>query len=123
MKIGSQVYVKNSLEAVEMYCKAFGAEVSFEIKNETGTAYEHCELSVDGQLFLAVSEAANDHDKYKRQTMTFNVYDMGSEKSVQNAFDILSMDGTIIDPIGEVPWCKCCATIIDKFGVCWWIAM
>lgn len=26
-------------------------------------------------------------------------------------------------PIHELPWSKCCATIIDKFGVCWWIFM
>lgn len=123
MKIGSQVYVRKSTEAVEMYCKAFGAERSFEIKNEAGTAYAHCELSVDGQLFLAVSEAADEYDIDKRQTMTFNVYDMGSEKSVRNAFEVLSNGGTIIYSIREVPWCKCCSTVIDKFGVCWWIGI
>ena len=47
MKIGLQVYVRNSMEAVEIYCKAFDAEIS-------------CELSVGGQLFSAVSEAVRD---------------------------------------------------------------
>jgi hypothetical protein len=59
MKINSQVYVTGSTEAVEMYCKAFGAEISFKIKTEENT-YAHCELSVNGQLFLAVSEAPFD---------------------------------------------------------------
>jgi len=128
MKNYTQVYVKNSIEAVEMYCRAFGAEVTFEIKNEAGNAYEHCELSVNGEPFLAVAEAANPCDisvihKEKWQTMTFNVFEMGSEKAVSNAFHILNDGGVVIDPIHELPWSKCCATVIDKYGVCWWIAI
>ena len=56
-------------------------------------------------------------------TMTFNVFEMGSEEAVSNAFNILSNGGVVIQPIHEVPWSKCCATVIDKFGVCWWIAI
>lgn len=128
MKNYTQVYVKNSFEAAEMYCKAFGAEITFEILNADKTAYEHCELSVHGEGFLALSEAANPCDinvvhKMKWETMTFNVFEMGSEEAVYNAFNILSNGGVIIKPIQEVPWSKCCATVIDKFGVCWWIAI
>lgn len=128
MKNYTQVYVKNSFEAAEMFCKAFGAEITFEIKNDTETAYEHCELSVTGEGFLALSEAANPCDisivhKMKWETMTFNVFEMGSVEAVRNAFDVLSEGGVVIEPIHEVPWSKCCATVIDKFGVCWWIAI
>ena len=63
MKCYPQVYVMNSLEAVETYCKAFGAEVTFAIKNAAGTAYEHCELSVDGEPILAAAEAAEPYAK------------------------------------------------------------
>ena len=52
MKNYTQVYVKNSFEAAETYCKAFGAEITREFKNEDNTAYEHCELSVNGEGFL-----------------------------------------------------------------------
>ncbi|MDD4292190.1 MAG: hypothetical protein PHX51_08180 [Clostridia bacterium] len=128
MKNYTQAYVKNSLEAAEMYCRAFGAEVTFEIKNDIETAYEHCELSVNGEGFLALAEAKNPCDistvhKMKWETMTFNVFEMGSEKAVLNAFHILSKDGVVINAIHEVPWSKCCATIIDKYGVCWWISI
>ena len=51
MKNYAQVYVKNSFEAAEIYCKAFGAEITFEVKNDTETAYEHCELSINGEGF------------------------------------------------------------------------
>ena len=128
MKNYTQVYVKNSIEAVEMYCNAFGAEITFDIKNETNDAYAHCELSVKGEPFLAASEAANPCDisiihKEKWQTMTFNVCGMGREEAVQKAFNILSDGGVVIEPIKEVPWSKCCATVIDKYGVCWWISI
>ena len=33
MKNYTQVYVKNSFEAAETYCKAFGAEITREFKN------------------------------------------------------------------------------------------
>ena len=62
MKNYTQVYVKNSFEAAETYCKAFGAEITREFKNEDNTAYEHCELSVNGEGFLALAEAKNPCD-------------------------------------------------------------
>ncbi len=62
MKNYTQVYVKNSFEAAETYCKAFGAEITRESKNEDNTAYEHCELSVNGEGFLALAEAKNPCD-------------------------------------------------------------
>lgn len=128
MKNYTQVYVKNSFEAAEMYCEAFGAKITFEIKNDDNTAYAHCELSVDGEGFLAVSEAQNPCDidfvhKAKWETMTFNVFEMGSEEAVHNAFAVLRNGGVVLHPIQELPWSKCCATVIDRFGVCWWIAI
>ena len=91
MKNYTQVYVKNSLEAANFYCKAFGAEITRAFPNADGTAYEHCELSVNGEGFLALAEAANPCDvaflhKMKWETMTFNVFEMGSEAAVQHAF-------------------------------------
>ncbi|MBR4414657.1 MAG: hypothetical protein IKS59_05015, partial [Aeriscardovia sp.] len=73
MKNYTQVYVKNSFEAAKTYCKAFGAEITREFKNEDNTAYEHCELSVNGEGFLALAEAKNPCDidvvhKYKWET-------------------------------------------------------
>ncbi len=128
MKNYTQVYVKNSLEAADLYCDAFGAEITCKIKDAAETAYEHCELSVNGEGFLALAEAANPCDisvihKMKWTTMTFNVFEMGSEEAVCHAFHTLRNGGVVIEPIHEVPWSKCCATVIDKFGVCWWISV
>lgn len=128
MKNYTQVYVKNSLEAVDLYCRAFGAEVTLEMKTPAGDAYEHCVLSVNGEPFLAAAEAQNPSDvevihRAKWQTMTFNVFEMGSEEAVYKAFDVLSAGGVVIDPIGELPWSRCNATVIGKYGVCWWISI
>ena len=46
-----------------------------------------------------------------------NVFETGSEEAVYNAFRILSGGGVIIEPIHELPWSKCCAAIIDKYGL------
>jgi uncharacterized glyoxalase superfamily protein PhnB len=126
MNISSQVYVRGSMEAVSRYCEAFGAKIGLEYKDETKEAYAHCELYVDDQLFMAVSEAPESCDTSKKttwQTMAFNVYNMGTEEAVRHAFDILSEGGTVIDPVGPCDWNPCCANVIDKFGVFWWIAV
>ena len=88
MKNYTQVYVKNSVEAAQHYCNAFGAEITAEYWNPAHTEYEHCELSVNGEGFLALSEAQNPCDvalvhKLKWETMTFNVFEMGTEDAVR----------------------------------------
>ena len=128
MKCYTQVYVMNSIEAVETYCRAFGAKVTFEIKNDAQTAYEHCELSVSSEPILAVAEAAKSYDvsvihRMKWQTMTFNAFELGSADAVKKAFDVLSDGGVVIEATHELPWNKYCATVIDRYGVCWWIGI
>ena len=76
MRNYNQVYVKNSFEAAKLYCEAFGAAITCEFRNRDNTAYDHCELSVNGEGFLALAEAKNPCDvslvhKYKWETMTF----------------------------------------------------
>lgn len=128
MKNYPQVYVNNSIEAAQTYCDAFGAEITVEMKNSDGTEYEHCVLSVDGEGFLALAEAQNPCDvefvhKMKWETMTFNAFEIGTEEKVRHAFEVLSDGGVVLAEIGELPWSKCCATVIDKYGVCWWVSI
>lgn len=128
MKNYTQVYVKDSFEAAAMYCRAFGAQITRAFVNDDNTAYEHCELSVGGEGFLALAEAKNPCDvetvhRHRWETMTFNVFEMGTEEAVHRAFDVLSEGGVVLAPIGRLPWSSCCATIIDRYGVCWWISI
>ena len=55
--------------------------------------------------------------------MTFNVFEMGSGEAVLRAFRVLSEGGAVIEPIHEAPWSACCATVIDRYGVCWWLSV
>lgn len=128
MKCYTQIYARNSLEAVRTYCRAFGAVATLEMFNEAHTEYEHCELSVGENPILAVSEAPEEWDVsvihgMRWQGMTFNAFELGTVEAVQTAFDVLSEGGVVIEEIHEVPWSSCCATIIDRYGVCWWISI
>ena len=128
MKNYTQVYVKNSVEAARHYCDAFGAKITAEYWNPDHTEYEHCVLSVDGEGFLALAEAKNPCDvalvhQMKWETMTFNCFEMGSEATVRHAFDVLSDGGVVLQALGALPWNALNATVIDRYGVCWWIAI
>ena len=128
MKNYTQVYVNNSMEAAQVYCRAFGAEITRAFVSADGKSYEHCELSVDGEGFLALAEAKGLCDvalihRIKWETMTFNAFEMGSEDKVRRAFEVLSDGGVVLEGIHELPWSKCCATVIDKYGVCWWVSV
>ena len=59
----------------------------------------------------------------KWETMTFNVFEMGSREAVDHALAVLSKGGVVLEPIQELPWNPYNATVIDKYGVCWWIAV
>jgi len=124
LKIGAQVYVKDSIEAVEIYCRAFGAEISFEIRDDNGV-FEHCELSINGQFFMCVSECGLFNESVSEEThltMAFNVPGLGSEQAVRKAHDILSEGGKVLH-LGARPWSAFCTDLVDKFGVFWWIAV
>jgi len=128
MKNYTQVYVNHSVEAAQTYCDAFGAEITRAFPNADGTAYEHCELSVDGEGFLALAEAKGPLDvaaihKIRWETMTFNVFEMGTEERVRHALDVLRVGGVVLEEIHELPWSSCSATVIDRYGVCWWVSI
>lgn len=128
MQVYAQAYVRNSLEAAETYCKAFGAEITCSFVNPDGTAYEHCALSAGSEGSLALAEAQSPYDvreihARRWETMTFIAFELGSEEAVHCAFDVLSDGGVVLMPIGALPWNPCNATVMDKYGVCWWIAI
>ncbi len=128
MKCYAQVYVMNSLEAAQMYCKAFGAELTLEMKNAAGTAYDHAVLSVNGEGIMALAEAKQPYDvaaihKMRWETMTFNAFELGSVEAVRRAFDVLREGGVVLEEMHPYPWNECGATVIDRYGVCWWIAV
>lgn len=129
MKIALQAYIKGSVEAIEFYQKAFGATLGYNVRNDDGS-YMHAELYLDGQLLLALSEAKSDvgNENMKRYsptdypTMNFSV-NLENEEAVKKAYDILIEGGNILLPLGPLPWSTCCANVVDRFGVFWYISV
>jgi len=129
MEMGLQVYVKGSVAAVALYQKAFGAALGYHVLNDDGT-FMHAELEVDSKPILAVSESANDigwrllkeYSPEVRPTMNFGVT-LADEAAVKHAYELLSQDGVIVLPLGRLPWSDCCADVIDRFGVSWYLSV
>lgn len=117
---GVGIAVKNNVEAVEFYMKVFGLELGFYEKFPDGT-YMHAALQKDGKGVFDVTNMLDDFDAEK-QIISFGVY-FDNEAEVREAFNLLSEGGIVKEPIGSVPWSPYCASVIDKFGVSWWISI
>ena len=111
-----QVYVKGSVEAVEMYQKAFNATLISKVRN-TDNTFLHAELDVSGQI-ISLSEA--DQENIPGNTMQFCFhYGEGNEEVVEQAYQVLKEGSQILHPIGPTFYSPCMADFIDKFGVHW----
>lgn len=124
MNIGIQAYVKGSKEAVELYKKAFGAELGYHVTNPDG-GYFHAELMVNGKPFLAVSEIGENFitdvvSKYPN--MNFGV-GLDSEEAVRKAYSVLSEGSPVCTPLRTLPWSDLCADVVDRFGVYWYLSV
>ena len=95
-------------------------------KNVDLEQFETEELALQVSDIIECLQAVDDTVKTELGSGFFveiSNFEMETEEVVYNAFQVLSDGGVIIEPIGELPWSKCCATIIDKYGVCWWISI
>ncbi len=130
MRLGATLYIKNTVEAVEFYKKAFGLTLGYHEKFPDGT-YMHAVLLKDGQEVFAVSESQNDAFvkvmlsstlKESRPTMSYSL-DFDNEDGVKKAYYMLAEEGKVLLPIGPLPWSACCAEVVDKYGVYWYISV
>ena len=123
-KIGSHVYVKGSIDAVELYKEAFRLEEEGEPWLDEEGLIVHQALTRNGVLFLSVSENKHLPDGFIKRysaemcpTMLFCVY-FHNEDDLRRTFELLSEGGiscTELKAIGEDIVCD----VIDKFGVFW----
>jgi len=117
VQIGHTIYVLNSAHAVSLYQEAFGLELGYHVKNADGSFF-HSELCEKGREILSVVQTQEEHP-------TNNLVCLGmtlkNEQAVRRAFFLLSQDGDVKRPLGSLPWSPCCAEVIDRFGVWWYI--
>ena len=125
MIVGLQVYVKNSPEAVEVYKKAFNAELAPNPAfNDDGT-YMHAELRVNGKPILYLSEftepyteIVKQYHNISHQTMQFCV-NLKTEEAIWRAYEVLSVGGIVSFSPAPTEWCPMLCELVDKFGVYW----
>lgn len=118
MQLGHTIYIHRTAEAVPFYCRVFGLELGYHVKNADGSFF-HGELTRDGRPLLALSEA-------RPETQTHNnivCLGMGldSAEAVHEAVPLLAEDGSVPMPITSLPWSPCCAEVIDRYGVWWYL--
>ncbi len=118
--LGVGIAAKSNVEAVELYTKVFGLELGFSARFPDGT-YQHASLQKDGKEVFSVVSLTHDFDPEK-QIISFGVY-FDPEAEVREAFELLSEGGNVKEPIGSLPWSPYCASVIDRFGITWFISV
>lgn len=117
--IGIGLYLKNSLEAVELYKKAFGFELGYHVMNTDGKGYFHSELVKDGKPQVCVVEAP---DPPAGNPVQLGV-DFQSREELERALSLLKTGGTVKMEPCELPWCPWSAEVVDRFGVDWYLCL
>jgi uncharacterized glyoxalase superfamily protein PhnB len=46
-----------------------------------------------------------------------------SEAEVKKAYEVLAKEGKVLLELGSLPWSSCCAEVVDKYGVYWYISV
>ena len=115
-----QTYVKGSDNAVELYQKAFNAELVASYPHSDGT-FMHAELNVYGQI-VAISEALKNEKRITGTTMQLCLhFGEGKEELVQKAYNVLKDDAKILYPLSPCGFSPLMVDLIDKYGVRWCI--
>jgi uncharacterized glyoxalase superfamily protein PhnB len=130
MQTGCQIYVKGSVEAVNLYQRAFNWTIGMNFVNPDGT-YLHVSLMSDEREMLAIGEDTNNTGSPEIQggkwpVMSFNCYDLGTREAVDQAYTVLNEGARATqnpDGPAPVPWNEYCFFMLDKFGVHWWVAI
>ena len=118
--VGIGIYVKNSPEAVKLYQEAFGLAMGYHALNKDGS-YFHSELNRNGAPFCCVVEAQQE-TYTDRQPVELGV-DFDTRDELKRAYQLLSEGGRVEMEICQLPWSDCAATVIDRFGVRWFLSL
>ena len=126
-RIGAHVYVKNSIEAAELYKEAFGLEMKGDPTLDSDGNAWYCVLQKNNEEYITISE-----DKYlpdmlikeypaeTKPVMLFEV-EFENEDDLKKAFKLLSKNGNPCAGLKVEPWSKLSCDVIDKFGVFWYL--
>ncbi len=128
MKLGATLYIHNTLEAADLYQRAFGLTLGYHAMNPDGS-YLHASFCRDGQEVFAISESRNDAlvallrraDIHTNRPIANLGLGLPTEAEVRQAFALLAEEGTVTLPLQSLPWCPLASEVVDKYGVYWYI--
>lgn len=117
--VGIGLYIKGSLEAVELYRAAFGLELGYHVMSPDGKGYFHSELMKEGEPQFCVAEAP---ERPAGNPVQLGI-DFQSRKELEKAFSLLKTGGVVKMEPQELPWSPWCAEVVDRFGVDWFLSL
>lgn len=116
---GIGIYVKGSVEAARLYCKAFGLTLGYHVLNGDGS-YFHSELMKGSEPALSVVEA-------EAPAPFGNPIELGysfdTQEQLEEAFALLQEGGRVKLVPQELPWSPLAAIVTDRFGVNWFLSL
>lgn len=129
MKLGMTLYIQNTIEAVELYKKAFGLTLGEGYAKFPDGTYMHAPMCKNGQEIFALSEAPTGslvrsiHETASDKVVPIASHgiEFDTEEELKKAYELLIEEGVVIRPLGKLPWDTLSADIVDKFGVCWYL--
>lgn len=117
-------------EAIELYRKAFNAEIGCLMRYGDANAQDmseawagtekswiyHAELLFGGQRIMLADHADL---KFEPGLSLSLVVTLDTKADVMRAFEILSEGGSVIYPPHSTTYCPCTTNVVDRFGFRW----
>lgn len=115
--------LKNSLEAIEFYKKAFGAKELEIFPSPDGGSTMHAAIKI-GDSILMMGDERPDMDCKSAETLgtspiSLYIYMPNVDDAFKQAADA---GGEVIMPVADMFWGDRCGTLKDPFGYSWTIA-
>lgn len=127
MKLNGSICIKGAHEAVDFYKEALGLATAHLGLMPDGTL-GHVEFYKDENYIFSMAESDKDSSvavdlilSGKANPITSFELNFETEEEIRKAFNMLSHGGRVLSPIAALPWSPCCAAVIDKYGVWWYI--
>lgn len=103
------------VEAIELYRRAFGAEVGPVLLGDDGSVY-HAEMTIGGQRVMLCD---NRDVPFAPSASLSLAVTMDSDAAIQHAFDVLCEGGRVLYPIERTSYASSFASVFDRFGFRW----
>ena len=117
ISIGHTIYIKDSAQAVPFYQEVFGLTLGYHVKNADGSFF-HSELYSGNQAVLCLAEA---FEAQPANNLVCLGMTLENADAVRRAFSQLRDGGTVRMQLTSLPWSPCCAEVVDRYGVWWYL--